>query len=172
MITFRPAIADDYDTVARITRDSYLEAGYFPSAEHRYMREINDVALRAEAAEIWVGEAGSGRDRHVVAAVTLARHGEPYADIALPDELEMRILVVDPALQRGGFGRAMVQSIIEYAKTLPGVAAVSLTTGDAWVSAHALYQSMDFARQTQRDWLVSGTDPGVEIWLRVYRLEL
>lgn len=182
MINFRPALPEDYAEIARITRDSYLGAGYFESAEHPYLARIQDVARRAESAQIWVAEqsltsananadAGTGAGP-VVGAVTLVRHGEVFADIAFADELEIRILVVDPARQRGGIGRAMVQAIIAHARTLEGVRAVSLTTGDQWASAHALYRSMGFARQAHRDWLVPSAGPGVEIWLRVYRLEL
>ncbi|WP_411740985.1 GNAT family N-acetyltransferase [Renibacterium salmoninarum] len=176
VITFRPAVPGDFDDVARITRDSYLGAGYFDSAEHPYLVQIQDVKRRAQAAQIWVAEQDRGNGAQVVGAVTLARHGEPYADIAMPDELEMRILVVDPRLQRSGIGKAMVKAIIAHAQSLDGVDAVSLTTGDNWVSAHALYQSMGFSRQEWRDWTVPNTgpntDPEVEIWLRVYRLEL
>ncbi|NYE94981.1 N-acetylglutamate synthase-like GNAT family acetyltransferase [Psychromicrobium silvestre] len=164
MIVFRLAQPADYDEVARITRDSYLAAGHFDSAEHPYMQQIQQVAERAEAAQIWVAE----RAGEVVGAVTLAQKGEPYADIALADELEMRMLVVDPAVQRGGIGKALVAAVIKQARSLDGVQAVSLTTGDSWVSAHALYQSMGFGRVSERDWPV----PGTEVWLRVYRLEL
>jgi GNAT superfamily N-acetyltransferase len=163
-ITVRPAVATDYDAVARITRDSYLAAGYFEDANHPYMRKVQDVALRAGSATIWVAE----RDGEVVGSVTLARAGEPYADIALEDELEFRMLVVDPAVQRSGAGKAMVAAIIEYARSLPGVRAVALTTGATWESAHGLYRKTGFSRVPERDWLVPGTD----IKLLVYRLDL
>ena len=163
-ITVRPAVAADYDAVARITRDSYLAAGYFDDASHPYMRKIQDVALRAANATIWVAE----RDGTVVGSVTLARAGEPYADIALDDELEFRMLVVDPAVQRTGAGRAMVEAILDYARKLEGVKAVALTTGQTWESAHGLYRKTGFSRVPGRDWLVPGTD----IKLLVYRLEL
>lgn len=163
-ITVRSAVAADYDAVARITRDSYLAAGYFEDAEHPYMRKIQDVALRAANATIWVAE----RDGEVVGSVTLARAGEPYADIALADELEFRMLVVDPAVQRSGAGKAMVEAILEYARQLEGITAVALTTGQTWESAHGLYRKTGFTRVPERDWLVPGTD----IKLLVYRLEL
>ncbi|AUZ34098.1 GNAT family N-acetyltransferase [Arthrobacter sp. PGP41] len=163
-ITVRPAVATDYDAVARITRDSYLAAGYFEDADHPYMRTIQDVALRAANATIWVAE----RDGKVVGSVTLARAGEPYADIALDDELEFRMLVVDPAVQRTGAGKAMVEAILEYARQLDGIRAVALTTGQTWESAHGLYRKTGFTRVPERDWLVPGTD----IKLLVYRLDL
>lgn len=163
-ITVRPAVATDYDAVARITRDSYLAAGYFEDADHPYMRQVQDVALRAANATIWVAE----RDGRVVGSVTLARAGEPYADIALDDELEFRMLVVDPAAQRTGAGKAMVDAILAYARQLDGIRAVALTTGQTWESAHGLYRKTGFSRVPERDWLVPGTD----IKLLVYRLDL
>jgi GNAT superfamily N-acetyltransferase len=163
-ITVRAAVEADYDAVARITRDSYLAAGYFDDAEHPYMRKIQDVALRAGQATIWVAE----RDGEVVGSVTLATAGEPYADIALPDELEFRMLVVDPAVQRSGAGKAMVEAIINHARSLPGITGVAITTGETWESAHGLYRKAGFRRVPERDWFVPGTDTK----LLVYRLDL
>lgn len=158
------AVEADFQSIARITVDSYLAAGYFDNADHPYMQQIQDVAARAAKATIWVAE----RDRQVVGAVTLALAGEPFADIALPDELEFRMLVVDPAVQRSGAGRAMVEAIIGHAKSLDGIKAVALTTGMTWESAHGLYRKTGFKRVPERDWLVPGTD----IKLLVYRLDV
>jgi GNAT superfamily N-acetyltransferase len=163
-ITIRPAVESDFDDIARITRDSYLAAGYFDSADHPYMRQVQEVAERAGKATIWVAE----RDGHIVGSVTLAVAGEPYADIALEDELEFRMLVVDPAVQRSGAGKAMVEAIIGHARTLAGIHAVALTTGQTWESAHRLYRKIGFRRVPDRDWFVPGTD----MKLLVYRLDV
>ena len=163
-IIIRPALEADFSAVARITVDSYLAASHFDNANHPYMQQIQDVAARAAKATIWVAERG----RQVVGSVTLALAGEPYADIALEDELEFRMLVVDPAVQRSGAGQAMVEAIIEYAKSLDGINGVSLTTGRTWESAHGLYRKTGFRRVPERDWLIPGTD----IKLLVYRLDL
>ncbi|MET1088767.1 MAG: GNAT family N-acetyltransferase [Arthrobacter sp.] len=164
LINVRPAVESDFDAVARITRNSYLAAGYFDDDNHPYMRKVQDVAERAAQATVWVAE----RAGQVIGSVTLAVAGEPYADIALPDELEFRMLVVDPAVQRSGAGQAMVAAIIEHARSLPGIRAVALTTGETWESAHGLYNKTGFARVPERDWFVPGTD----IKLLVYRLDL
>ena len=124
-ILIRPAVPADYDAIARITRDAYLAAGYFESADHPYMQQIQDVAQRAANATIWVAE----REGRIVGSVTLAVAGEPYADIARSDELEFRMLVVDPSVQRSGAGKAMVHAILDHARSLPGIDAVALTTG-------------------------------------------
>lgn len=163
-ITVRPAVEPDFPAVARITRDSYLAAGYFDDADHPYMRKIQDVAQRAGQATVWVAE----RAGQVVGSVTLAVAGEPYADIALDDELEFRMLVVDPAVQRSGAGQALLAAIIAHARELSGIKAVALTTGSSWDSARGLYRKAGFARVPERDWLVPGTD----IKLLVYRLDL
>ena len=163
-ITIRPAVEADFDSIARITRESYLAAKYFDSPDHPYMRQIQEVAERAAKATIWVAE----REGRVVGSVTLAVAGEPYADIALADELEFRMLVVDPAVQRSGAGKAMVDAIIDHARSLPGIKAVALTTGRTWESAHGLYRKTGFTRVPERDWLVPGTD----IKLLVYRLDV
>lgn len=163
-VTVRPAQPRDYDDVARVTRNSYLAAGYFDDAKHPYMVRIQQVADRAALAPIWIAE----RDGQVVGSVTLALAGDEFADIARPDELEFRMLVVDPAVQRGGVGRALVQAIIAHARTLEGITGVSLTTGQDWHSAHALYESTGFTRAPERDWLI----PETQIKLLVYRLAL
>jgi ribosomal protein S18 acetylase RimI-like enzyme len=163
-ILIRPAVPADYDAIARITRDAYLAAGYFESADHPYMRQIQDVAQRAAHATVWVAE----REGRVVGSVTLAVAGESYADIAQSDELEFRMLVVDPAVQRSGAGKAMVRAIIEHAKSLPGITGVALTTGMTWESAHGLYRKTGFQRVPERDWLVPDTD----IKLLVYRQDV
>jgi N-acetylglutamate synthase-like GNAT family acetyltransferase len=111
-ITVRPAVPADFAAIARITRDAYLAAGYFETADHPYMKQIQDVATRADRATVWVAE----RAGQIVGSVTLALAGEKYADIALDDELEFRMLVVDPAVQRSGAGLAMVEAIIAHAR--------------------------------------------------------
>ncbi|CAH0224949.1 Mycothiol acetyltransferase [Arthrobacter sp. Bi83] len=163
-INIRPAVPADYEAIARITRDSYLAAGYFDSADHPYMQQIQDVARRAEQATIWVAE----RNGRIVGSVTLAVVGEPFADIALDDELEFRMLVVDPAVQRSGAGQALVGAIIEHARSLEGISGVALTTGGTWESAHGLYRKTGFRRVPERDWFVPDTD----IKLLVFRLDV
>lgn len=163
-ITVRPITEADYQTVARITADAYLGAGYFDSAEYPYMQKIMRVGERAAVAPIIVAE----RDGVIVGSATLAVHGDEWADIALENELEFRLLVVDPAVQRSGAGRAMVAYILDRARHTEGIVAVSLTTGDNWHTAHALYRKLGFTRAPERDWPI----PENGKMLRVYRMEL
>lgn len=160
----RPITETDYEGVARITAEAYLGAGYFDSIEYPYMQKILRVGERAAVATVIVAESAGV----VVGSATLAVFGDVWADIALPDELEFRLLVVDPAIQRSGAGTAMVVAILERARAMDGINAVSLTTGDDWHGAHALYQKMGFVRVPERDWPV----PENGKMLRVYRLEV
>ncbi|MFK0007359.1 GNAT family N-acetyltransferase [Paenarthrobacter sp. NPDC090520] len=163
-ITVRPALPEDYDAVARITLDSYVTAGYYGSADHPYLLELQNVAGRAKHADILVAE----RDGRIIGSVTAAPAGGGFSDIGLDGELELRTLVVDPAVQRSGAGRALVQAVVEQAQATEGIDAVCLTTGATWESANALYQRTGFDRAPERDWFVPGTD----IKLFVYRLGL
>ncbi len=163
-VTIRPIRREDYDDVRRITRGAYLEAGYFTDDAHPYMAVLSDVEHRAQHAEVWVAE----RDGTVVGSVALTFAGQRYTDIAVEGELEFRMLAVDPAVQRGGVGRAMVEQVIEHARTLPGIEAVSLTSGSDMVRAHQLYESLGFVRIPERDWEV----PNEDILLWVFRLAL
>ena len=163
-IAVRPITEADYDVVARITADAYLGAGYFDSAEYPYMKQIMRVQERAAVAPMIVAE----RDGVVIGSATLAVYGDVWADIALEDELEFRLLVVDPKVQRSGAGKAMVAWILEKARDTEGITAVSLTTGNDWHTAHALYQKLGFTRVPDRDWPI----PENGEMLRVYRMEL
>jgi ribosomal protein S18 acetylase RimI-like enzyme len=162
-VVFRLATAADYSDVQRITREAYLHAGHF-AADHPYMSALDDVEHRAKHAEVRVAESSGA----VVAAVTLTFAGQPYSEIAMENELEFRMLAVDPAVQGGGVGRALVRRVIEHAESLPNIRAISITSATFMERAHALYESLGFRRVPARDWYV----PDEDVLLWVFRLEL
>ena len=162
-ITVRQATEADFDDIRRITRDAYLSAGFI-EADNPYVKELENVEDRAANALVWVAEL----DGKVAASTAITFAGQPYTDIAREGELEFRMLAVDPELQRGGVGRALVAAIIEYARSLEGIHAVALTSMTPMTNAHALYTSMGFKRVPERDWYV----PNEDIILWVFRLEL
>lgn len=162
-VVFRRAVPTDFPEVRRITRGAYLRAGHF-AADHPYMSVLQDVEHRAEHAQVWVAETAG----QAVAAVTLTFAGQPYSEIAQDGELEFRMLAVDPARQGGGVGRAVVREIVEHARSLPDIEAISITSTTFMKRAHSLYQSLGFRRAPERDWYV----PGEDVLLWVFTLEL
>ncbi|MEV8082203.1 GNAT family N-acetyltransferase [Pseudarthrobacter oxydans] len=162
-VVFRRAVPADFPEVRRITRDAYLWAGHF-AADHPYKSVLEDVEHWAERAQVWVA-AAAGK---VVAAVTLTFAGESYSEIARDGELEFRMLTVDPAWQGNDLGRALVREIVEHARQLPDIEAISITSATFTERAHVLYQSLGFRRAPERDWYV----PGEDVLLWVFRLEL
>jgi ribosomal protein S18 acetylase RimI-like enzyme len=160
---FRRASPSDFPDVRRITRDAYVKAGHFP-ADHPYMGVLEDVEHRAGHAEVWVAESAG----LVVAAVTLTFAGQPYSEIARDAELEFRMLAVDPACQGAGLGRAVVGEVVEHARQLPGIEAISITSATFMERAHGLYESLGFRRAPERDWYV----PGEDVLLWVFTLQL
>lgn len=119
---------------------------------------------RAEHAEVWVAEAGG----KVVAAVTLTFAGQPYSELQQDCELEFRMLAVDPSCQGTGVGRAVVRAIVEHARHLPGIEAISITSATFMERANSLYRSLGFRRAPERDWYV----PGEDVLLWAFRLVL
>jgi GNAT superfamily N-acetyltransferase len=162
-LMFRLARPSDYPEVRRITREAYVHAGHF-TVDHPYMSLLDNVEHRAEHAEVWVAQAAGG----VVAAVTLTFAGQPYSEVAIENELEFRMLAVDPAVQGGGVGRAIVRKVIEHAQSLPAIRAISITSATFMERAHVVYESLGFQRVPDRDWYV----PGEDVLLWVFRLEL
>ena len=137
---------------------------HFSSPQDEYLNFVRKVAERATQTEIYVVR----RAGEIVGSMTLIRAGSDYADIARADELEIRMLSVDPAAQRGGIGRAMVLAAIDRARLIPGINAVSLTTGSTWASARGLYETLGFAHHPERDWVVPNTD--IKLVVYAYRL--
>lgn len=163
-ITVRPATPEDYGQIRRITVDSYRSAGYFDSPDHPYLAVLADVEHRARHADVRVAE----RDGQIIGALAIVEPGGHYADVAVAGELEFRMLAVDPAVQRSGAGRAMVEAVISYARSRPEIDAVSLTSLMDMTAAHRLYESLGFSRVPKRDWVV----PEEDIQLLVFRLPL
>src|SRR4051812_32688171 len=104
------------------------------------MGVLEDVEHRAEHAQGWVAEAAG----KVVAGGTLTFAGQPYSEIAHDGELEFRMLAVDPLHQGGGVGRAVVRGIVEHARQLAGIQAISITSATFMERAHGLYRSLGF----------------------------
>jgi ribosomal protein S18 acetylase RimI-like enzyme len=98
--------------------------------------------------------------------VTFAPPGSPYADLAQEQEGEFRMLAVSAEARGRGAGEALVRGCIERAREL-GLPRLVMSTQNAMVHAHRIYDRLGFVRTPERDW---SPVPGVQ--LMTYSLDL
>lgn len=165
-VTLRHATYHDDEAIRELTERSYLHAGYFESADHRYMQRVAQVAERRRHALMFVAE---DADQNIVASVTFSLAGSLWADLAEDGELEMRLFVVDPRFQRTGLGGKLVEKFLEFAETLPGIHSLVLTTTPDWEPAMRFYARYGFSRDTHRDVDIPEV-PG--LWLAAFSKEI
>ncbi|MFC7480224.1 GNAT family N-acetyltransferase [Luedemannella flava] len=146
----RPAVADDYVDIARLTVAAYRADGQLAS-DHGYDAVLADVAGRAEAAELLVAVATTPSRRRVVGAVAFVLPGSALAELAGPGEAEFRMLAVDPTAQGLGVGRALVAACADRARSA-GARALVIYVRDFATRAQRLYAGLAFARTPARDW--------------------
>lgn len=150
-LIIRTATERDAATVGELTERAYRADGFLIS--DKYAARLRDAATRINDATVLVAEL----DDQIVATVTLAIHGSPLAEIAKPDELEVRMLAVAPEERRQGIAETLMSAALKHARNL-GLKALVLSTETPMSSAHKLYEKLGFTRQPDRDWPVGGFD--------------
>lgn len=155
----RRAATDEGDAIGLLTLAAYRGDRV---VDESYARELGDGTSRVRDAQVLVAFAGL----RMVGSVTLAEPGMPYAEIATPGELEVRMLGVDPAARRLGIADRLMDATEQRARDR-GLAAVVLSTGPHMTAAQALYERRGYVRQPHRDWHVDD-----ELLLHCYRLVL
>ncbi len=145
----RPVRPDEYEAAGRVTADAYRE--YVPPDSpdwDRYLEELADVAGRVDRTEVYV----AAEDGVIRGCVTLELDDTVGDDdVELPPDVScIRMLGVDPASRRSGYGRALVQACLDRSHET-GKRVVILRTTDLMKSAQMLYLSMGFERDEQRD---------------------
>jgi GNAT superfamily N-acetyltransferase len=155
---------DELETAGELVVGAYGAMGEGPPIDgHPYEDELRDVARRAKGAVVLVAVEG-GR---LVGCVTYVPDEEsPFAEDLLPGEAGIRMLAVDPAAQRRGVGRALVEACRERARA-EGKARLFLHSGQWMRAAHHLYGSLGFTRVPDRDW---EPEPGIP--LRAFVLDV
>lgn len=156
----RLAREDEYGRVGDILTTAYAVSGLRPGDD--YYEELRDVAGRSGTAEVWVAVDGPT----VLGTVTWPPPGSPGREVARGEEAEFRMLAVDPAAQGQGVGRALINWVVDRARS-EGFRRVVLSTASWSTTAHPLYESRGFVHVLDRDWEVY---PGFV--LAVYALEL
>ncbi|MFD5917573.1 GNAT family N-acetyltransferase [Kitasatospora sp. NPDC058201] len=160
-IAIRPARAEDFEDAGRITVEAFVGDGH-TSPESDYVHLLRDAARRAREAELLVAvDAAEGR---VLGCVTFAVGGTEWADIATPEEGEIRMLATSAAARGRGVGEALVRAALTRSREL-GLAGMAFSTRPEMTTAHRIYRRVGFRRSPDRDW---SPHPGVD--LMVYSL--
>jgi len=160
-LVLRVAAPHEVGRVGELTLQAYRDGPALHDAHGSYAASLVDAGPRAEQAELLVAE-DEDRPGELLATVTLCRVGTPWAEIARPGEVELRMLAVSPDRRRRGLARAMMAELRTRAAAESLVLVVSVIDDNG--PAHALYRSLGFRRQPDRDWL-----PEPDARLQVYR---
>jgi len=157
-VQIRRAHLADADQVGILSERVYRHGGW---ADERYSPILLDGRSRIEEAEVLVAEA----DGAIVGTAAVARPGTRFASMARPDEVEIRILVVDQAARGQGIADRLMAACEALARD-EGFAAVILCTEPDMYAAQRLYQRRGYVRQPGRDRSIG------QVMLLAYRLSL
>jgi ribosomal protein S18 acetylase RimI-like enzyme len=177
-VEIREARPKEYVEAGRVTALAYR--AFAPPDDQdwqEYLGRIADVAGRAEVTTVLVAVEG-GR---VLGSATLELDekvpGSDAERVLPPDEANLRMLGVDPAVQGRGVGRALVAACMDLARSR-GKRVLTLSTTRVMVVARALYERMGFEATPERDrhfddpgWW-SGTEAADNFVLKAYRYPL
>jgi GNAT superfamily N-acetyltransferase len=145
-VVVRPVLPVEHRAVAELTVSVYTDViGHLLSEE--YLTVLSDVSRRAREAVVLVAVAPSGR---LLGSVTYVPGLGPYAEFDGADEAGIRMLVVDPGVQRRGVGTALVQACIDRARGA-GRSRIALHTVEEMAGAQRLYRRLGFRRMPERD---------------------
>ena len=140
----------------------YVDGGLV-AADSDYARRLADVETWAEHGQVLVAV----ERREVLGCVVLLLRRGPLSEVAEDaDEVEFRLLAVDPEHRRRGVGRQLVCDCIARARRARAARLV-LPTTDEMTAAHALYTDLGFVEQDDR-----AVDLPGGVHLRVFVLEL
>ena len=117
-----------------------------------YAAELLDAATRGAEAVVLVATI----DGALAGAVTyVPDHTNRYAEGLDDGECAIRMLAVDPAIQRSGAGGALVDECIARAREA-GRAQLVLHSTAAMTTAHGIYERRGFTRTPSRDIPIPG----------------
>ena len=144
-VAIRPAAPDEYDKIGALREAAYT---HDYQVSDQYRASLRDVESRAREHEVWVAV-----DRHtgqLLGTVSTPRPGGHISPLGMDDELDFRLLAVDPGARRLGIGRILVEHVIALAAER-GLTRVVLNSGPQMTAAHRLYSAMGFTRLPDRE---------------------
>ena len=161
----RPIEPEEYARLGLLTLEAYTTLdGHVHEPD--YEEELADVRTRAEAPSTEVLVAVDDDDRVLGGVTYILDQHSPYAELDLSDASAIRMLAVDPSLQRSGAGEALVRACIDRARAADRTYLVLHST--PWMlGAHALYRKLGFVRDESLDW-----DVNPDVLLLGFRLTL
>ncbi|HET9729340.1 MAG TPA: GNAT family N-acetyltransferase [Acidimicrobiia bacterium] len=144
-ISIRLARPDEYERVAELTLAAYRAL----AVDHLwddYDAEIADTATRAKFAEVLVAVEGD----EVLGSVTYVRDADsPWREWTHGDEVQFRLLAVDPGAQGRGAGLALVRACLDRARADDRPILIHSTP---WMAtAVHMYERFGFARAPEHD---------------------
>ena len=153
-VTVRTAEPGDLERVGELTALAYVADELIP-ADHAYVAELQDAVHRHDHATVLVAVEDAPAGQRVLGTITIATPDSPYAEIAAADELELRMLAVDPGARRRGIGELLMRAAIERGLGW-GAQRVVLSTMTTMAAAQRMYERLGMHRAPERDWEVEG----------------
>ena len=162
-VTVRVARGDDEQAAGELTAQAYQADGMLLDSDP-YADELRDAHRRAREAVLLVATVPTGDGREaVVGSLTVAPYGSSYAEVAEPDEVELRMLAVAPEARRRGVAEELVHAALREA-VAGGARRVVLSTLDAATTARRLYARLGFELRPDRDWGHGAVQLRVHTW--------
>ncbi|HEU5470149.1 MAG TPA: GNAT family N-acetyltransferase [Actinophytocola sp.] len=153
----RRARVEELAEIGALTVRAYEAHGYFAAGElSSYADVLADARARHEDAELLVAVDSADRP---IGTVTMARPGTRFSEVGAPDELEFRMLAVDPRARGRGVGTALIRGVLDRAREL-GLVRVVLCSQKRMTGLHRIYTDLGFRRLPDRDW---APVPGVDL---------
>lgn len=142
-LIIREALPEEWPAIGELCVDAYTRGSGFPHGTDGYVHVLRDVQARAAHSTVIAAVA----EGHLMGTVTVVEPGTPLAEVARDGELEFRFMAVNPDAWRSGVGRTLVEAVIGRAGDRP----VACCVIDGNDSAAALYESLGFRREPDRD---------------------
>lgn len=144
-VNVRFASFEDFGDVGALLVRAY-EVAWGPTGWNEYREELLDVAGRSGQCETLVAEL----DGVVVGAVTVVPPDSPMRQVDDAGALELRMLGVEPAVQRHGVARTLLAACAERAIAM-NLWSLVLQSDEDLEAAHALYDQLGFRRRPEVD---------------------
>ncbi|MDH6112731.1 ribosomal protein S18 acetylase RimI-like enzyme [Kitasatospora sp. MAP12-15] len=163
-ILIRTALDEDLDAAGEVTVEAFVGDGHTPPGAE-YVTLLRDARRRAAEAELLVAvdpaDTSRGPAGRVLGCVTFAVGGTEWADIATPQEGEIRMLAAAADARGRGVGESLVRACVARSREL-GLTGMAFSTRPAMSAAHRIYERVGFLRTPERDWRPR---PDIELWV-------